>query len=266
MRISRPGISYLNPYIDRSNPTSISYGNPDLDVEKAQNVSLVYNYFSARFIMNLTLSYSHTGNGIEQYSFMDGPIMNTTYGNIVRRDKTGLNAFINWMPFVKTRIFLNGGVSYTDNRSNSLDIRRHGWQGNAMVGLQQSLPRDFKAGAFLMTSTKSHTLQGWNSGFRMLNINLSKGFLNNDLNVSVGATTGLSKGGKMKIENYSENKNFNNLTSIRVPMAGFTVGVTYSFGNSRNISIRNKSNVDDDYIEHSSDMNQLASPEMSRGM
>ena len=40
MRISRPGISYLNPYVDRSNPTALSYGNPDLDVEKANMSAL----------------------------------------------------------------------------------------------------------------------------------------------------------------------------------------------------------------------------------
>ena len=34
MRISRPGITFLNPYIDRSIPTALTYGNPDLDVEK----------------------------------------------------------------------------------------------------------------------------------------------------------------------------------------------------------------------------------------
>ncbi|MBQ8520892.1 MAG: TonB-dependent receptor, partial [Bacteroides sp.] len=34
MRISRPGIWYLNPFRNTSNPTNISYGNPDLESEK----------------------------------------------------------------------------------------------------------------------------------------------------------------------------------------------------------------------------------------
>jgi hypothetical protein len=33
MRISRPGISYVNPYVDKSNPIALTYGNPVLDVE-----------------------------------------------------------------------------------------------------------------------------------------------------------------------------------------------------------------------------------------
>ena len=35
MRIYRPGIWYLNPYLNDSNPTNITQGNPNLDSEKS---------------------------------------------------------------------------------------------------------------------------------------------------------------------------------------------------------------------------------------
>lgn len=35
MRIYRPGIWYLNPYLNDSNPTNITQGNPNLIVRKA---------------------------------------------------------------------------------------------------------------------------------------------------------------------------------------------------------------------------------------
>ena len=34
MRIYRPGIWYLNPYLNDSNPTNITQGNPNLDSEE----------------------------------------------------------------------------------------------------------------------------------------------------------------------------------------------------------------------------------------
>lgn len=43
LRISRPGITLLNPYVNKSDPTSISYGNTNLDAEEVHNISLVYN-------------------------------------------------------------------------------------------------------------------------------------------------------------------------------------------------------------------------------
>lgn len=257
MRISRPGISYLNPYVEKYDPTVLTYGNPDLDVEKSHNVGLVYNMFSTKLMMNMTLSNNYTGNGIEQYSFMKDNVLNTTYGNIVKRNNTGLNAYINWMPTVKTRIIFNGGVSYTDIRSRELGMSNSGWQGNAMLGVQQTLPLDFNASAFLIASTKSHTLQGWSSGFQIFTFNVSKSFLDKNLNISAGLNTGLSKGGKLTMETYTATKNFTNHSKVSVPMLGFTVGVTYTFGNSKNIALKNKKIIDSDFIEQKSDTEQI---------
>lgn len=261
MRISRPGISYLNPYVDRSNPTALTYGNPDLDVEKSQYVGLAYNMFTSKLLINLTLSDNYTGNGIEQYSFMDGNMLNTTYGNIVRRNRTGLNAYINWMPRSNTRLFLNGDVNYTDIRSSRLKLHNSGWQASAMLGVQQTLPAEIKLGAFLMASTKNHTLQGWSSGFQMLSLNLSRSFLDNNLNITVSATTGLSKKGRMEIESFSANRDFSNHTRMSVPMAGFSIGVSYTFGNAGNIKTHTTRRSGNDFLEQKSGMEQIASPQ-----
>lgn len=257
MRIARPGISYLNPYVDRSNPTMISYGNSNLNVEKAHNVSLVYNYFSPKLILNVSLTDNYTGNGIEQYSFYKDGILNSTYGNIVKRNKIGLNAYVNWMASPKTRIFLNGSIGYIDLRSTALDAKNSGWQGNAMLGVQQTIPWDIKGGLFLISSTKNYTLQGWSSGFNMLSINLSKSLLNDKLSVSVGFNTGLSKNGNIHIESFSQSKDFTNHQTIKVPMTSFTVGVTYTLGNFKTKPKEQKRALDNDYIEQKSQMEQL---------
>ena len=183
MRISRPGISYLNPYVNRADPNSLSYGNTDLDVEKSHNISLVYNLYSTKLMLNVNVHHNFTDNAIEQYSFFDGTLLNTTYGNIVKRHQTGVNVYANWLLAPKTRIMLNGGLNYNDMRSSVLDLKNSGWQGNMMAGLQQTMPWDLKLGAYLITSTKSYTLQGWSSGFNILTANLSKSFFNDKLSL-----------------------------------------------------------------------------------
>lgn len=257
MRIARPGISYLNPFVDRSTPTVISYGNPNLDVEKAHNVSLVYNFFSPKLIMNATLKDNYTGNGIEQFSFYNDGVLNTTYGNIVKRNNIGLNVYMNWMLAPKTRIFLNGGVSYVDLRSSKLDAKNSGWQGNAVAGLMQTLPWDIRGGLYLITSTKSYTLQGWTGGFNMLSANLSKSLLNDKLNISLGFTTGLSGHGNISIETYSRSRDFTNHQTIKVSMTTVTVSATYTIGSFKAKSKEAKKAIDSDYIEHKSDMEQI---------
>ena len=137
MRISRPGISYLNPYVDKTNPIALSYGNPELDVEKNHNVSLVYNLFTPKLMVNLNLHHNFVDNANSQYSFYDAEgLLNTTYGNIVKRHQTGLNGYVNYLMTKNTRIVFNGGLNYTDLRSSALDQSNSGWTANAMVGLQ----------------------------------------------------------------------------------------------------------------------------------
>ena len=253
MRISRPGITYLNPYVDKTNPTTRTYGNTDLDVEKNHNLALVYNMFTPKLMLNLNLHHNFTDNAIEQYSFYDAQnLLNTTYGNIVRRHQTGLNGYVNWLAAKNTRLFLNGALNYTDLRSNTLSQSNSGWSANAMIGLQQTLPADFKLSVYAMTSTKNYTLQGWSGGFNLITANISKSLLKDKLNLSLMGMMGLNKGGNINIESHSQGKDFTSHTLTKVPLYGFTFTVSYTFGNTKVKSKQHTSRVQNDYIEQQS--------------
>ncbi|MCH5229458.1 MAG: TonB-dependent receptor [Muribaculaceae bacterium] len=258
MRISRPGISYLNPYVNQADPTQITYGNPDLDIEKTQNVSLVYNLFTSQISLNATLSNSFTGNGIEQYSFLEDGILNTTYGNIVKKNLISLNAFLNWRIGKKTSIMFNGGGSYVDLKSKELMASNHGFQGNFMLGIQQQFPMGINGNVFMIMSTKNKSLQGWNSGFKMLAVNFSKSFIKDKLSLSLGFNTGLSKGGKMMIENFVETPSFSNKTTIKVPMLAVNLGITFKFGSTARVKEVKSSHIENDFIDTKSQMESIS--------
>ena len=257
MRISRPGISYLNPYVDRSNPTALSYGNPDLDVEKSHNIGLVYNMYTPKLMVNAKLTYSFCDNGIEQFSFYKDNLLNTTYGNTAKRNVTTLSLYGSWMPFKTTRLFMNGSLNYSDLRSDQLGLSNNGWQGNLMAGLQQTLPANFKMSLFAITSTKSYALQVWSSGFNMLTGSITKSFLNDKLNIGVQGMVGLSKGGSLNIESYSCGADFSNHMSIKVPISNVSLTVSYAFGNSKKQQKMFQSRVQSDYMEHQSNEERI---------
>ena len=253
MRISRPGISYLNPYVDKSNPIALTYGNPELDVEKSHNLSLVYNLFTPKLVVNLNLHHNFVDNAISQYSFYDSDnLLNTTYGNIVQRHQTGLNGYVNYLMTKNTRLFFNGSLNYLDLKSDALEQNNSGWTFNAMVGLQQTLPWNLKLSAFAITSTKSYTLQGWSGGFNLLTASLSKSLLKDKLNLSVSAMMGLNSGGKLNIESDTKGKDFTTHTNVRVPISGVTFTVSYTFGNSKVKTKQHVKRVQDDFIEQQS--------------
>ena len=253
MRISRPGISYLNPYVDKSNPIALFYGNPDLDVEKAHNVSLVYNLFTSKLMVNLNLHHNFVDNAISQYSFYDNNnLLNTTYGNVVKSHQTGVNGYVNYLLTKDTRLFFNGSLNYIDLRSTVLDESNNGWTANIMAGLQQALPWNLKLSAFVITSTKSYNLQGYTGGFNLATASISKSLFNDKLNLSISGMMGLNKGGNLNIETCSRGKNFTSYNNIKVPIYGVTFTVSYSFGNTKMTTKQHKSRVQNDFIEQQS--------------
>ena len=237
LRISRPGITYLNPYRDTSDPTALSYGNPDLDVEKNHNVSLVYNYFSSKVMLNLTGRWNHTGNGISSYSFYQDNILNTTYDNIIASTTTGLNAFLMWNAGSKTRIILNGGVDYADLRSDVLGQSNNGWSYNALLGFQQTLPWDLRFSANGILMSKSYNLQGWNTGISIGTVGLTKTFLDDRLSISVNAVSQLS-GKDLSIKAFTQTKDFTMNMASTIPMRQVGVSISWTFGKQGNFGVK----------------------------
>ena len=231
MRISRPGITYLNPYVNISDPTVKTYGNTDLKTEMANNMNLVYNYFSPKWIVNLTLRDTYTGNGISQYSFYDnGNILNTTYGNIVSSNNIGFNLFLIWIPGNKTRIIFNGGGGYNSLYSKTLSQSNSGFDYNAMLGVQHTMPWDLRFSANLIAIGRTVNLQGWNSGMAMGTLGLTKSILEDRLTFSLNGVTHLTGGKGMRQTSWREGADFTSKTVNTIPMRTLTFSVSFSFG------------------------------------
>ena len=232
MRISRPGITYLNPFVD-------NIGNPDLRPETGHNISLTYNYLSPKWILNMSLRQGFVRNGMSAYSFYDNDhLMNTTYGNIVNSGTTGLNAFVMWIPGQKTRVILNGSTSYTDIRSEELEQKNSGWTYSALLGVQQTLPWDLRLSANAIASGRTVTLQGWSSGMLVGILGLTKTFLDDRLGVSLSGLSHLTGGRGLKVESISETKEFVSRTVTSIPIRMISLNLTFSFGKQEKVSVK----------------------------
>ena len=120
MRISRPGIGYLNPFVNDQDPTHITYGNPGLSAEKAHNLNVNYNLFTRVVMLNATLRHSFQNNSIEELTRKEADnVLYTTYGNVGKRRSTELNLFVNFNLGPKTRLTLNSATSYVHLQSAS---------------------------------------------------------------------------------------------------------------------------------------------------
>ena len=229
MRINRPGIWYLNPFRDESNPTSVSYGNPNLDTEKSHNLGLTYSSFTAKFSVNATINYMFINNGIERYSFMNDGVMESTYGNVSKTKRTRLSLWANWNPGSTTRISINASGSYADYKSDMLRSHNYGWQGNLFGNVQQTLPWKLRLSLYGGGSTANVSLQGEGSSYYFYGIGLSRAFLKEDrLNISISTSNLFQK--YMTYNSETLTDTFRSWSESKSPNRYVGVSVSWRFG------------------------------------
>lgn len=229
MRINRPGIWYLNPFRDTSNPTSVSYGNPDLETEKAHILGMTFSSFSAKFSLNAGLNYTFTNNGIERYSFMNEGILENTYRNAGKKQTTRLSLWMNWNPGNTTRISINAAGSYSDFKSDLLNTHNSGFNGSLYGNIQQTIPWDLRLSMYGGGSTPYISLQGKGSSYYYYGLNLSRSFLKEKrLNVSVYASNFFNKYNTYSNETVTET--FRSWSNNKSYSLGYGVSISWRFG------------------------------------
>ena len=205
MRIYRPGIWYLNPYLDDSNPTNINQGNSHLDSEKSHSFNLSYSNFTQKFNINLSARYSFTNNSIERVTEqvkdteifgLQNPtgkeVLYSTYQNIGKSRNASLSGYINWNATSNTRIYANlyGNYTYLEGANG---LKNDGWNLFAYGGAQQSLPHDWRISLNIYGQTPWIMLQGKGSSFFDYGLSVNKSFLKKRLTLSAFASNFFKK-------------------------------------------------------------------------
>ena len=231
MRISRPGIWYLNPYINDMDPNNISYGNPNLESEQQHNFNINYGTFTQKINFNATLTYSFAQNAVTSISFIDeNGVTNNTYANVGKNQTIGTNIYASWTPTVSIRTYINGGMNYTDIRSNDESgLSNSGFSGRAFGGITYTLPLDIRLGAnggLFMNRIQLQTVQ---SPFYYYSFSLMKSFLDKKLDLALNVQDIFSK--YREISSTTTGVGFKQKSINMNPVRNLRLSVTYRFGN-----------------------------------
>lgn len=205
MRIYRPGIWALNPYLNDADPSYISRGNPELDSEKSHAFNLSYSNFIQKFNVNISARYSFTNNSIEnvtrlmpdtEIEGLKNPtgkdVLYSTYANIGKTRYASVNGYVNWNATSRTRIYMNmsGNYSYLEGGEG---MRNDGWSLFAYGGAQHTLPHDWRISMNVFGQTPWIMLQGKGSSFFDYGVSVNKSFLNKRLTLSAFASNFFKK-------------------------------------------------------------------------
>jgi len=142
----RPGISLLNPYLDKTDPFNIVQGNPGLKSEYKNSFDLYYSYRSRNnFAIMTTLRGEFVDNSIERMTIVnDENITVTSYENLGKKKTFSAHVQLSYSLYKKISIssqiginrnFYSGVNIKNDNTSISANLSVSGtiWKGGRMT-------------------------------------------------------------------------------------------------------------------------------------
>lgn len=233
LRIGRPDIYYLSPYVNHLSPEKISYGNPNLESETAHNFQLNYSLFSQKFSVNFSATYSTSYNGLTFYSFMKDGVEHSTSGNFLHSKQWSFDTYLNVNPWKSTAFTLNGNLKYSDLKSYRTNDHNYGFSGNFFAMLRQDLPWKLKFALGAGATWGDISLQGQGSEFKYYFLNLSRSFLEEDrLTVTLNGFNIFNP--RQTLKNTTQTTMFRSSESYVIHgLSRVSLGISWRFGKLR---------------------------------
>lgn len=252
MQISRPAVSQLDPSENRSNPMSISYGNPSLSSSRTNSISMTYSNYAGMFGGEGSVGYNRMSDLIAAYSFVDDSgVINTTYGNIGSCDALYLYLYLNARPLSGLTINASGSAQYRAFKAPFIDLNTRGWGGYFSLSADYDLPHDWSVGAYGGMSYSGVYMQsrGGHSGW--YGVSIDKKLLGDRLTLSLSANDFLKS--HYTYRRTSEAPGYTLTSEGRYPQWNIRFGIRYRLG-SLSTSVRHtaKSVSNDDLSSGSS--------------
>lgn len=249
-RIQRPSLTFLNPYVNYSNPVNITVGNPLLDPEISDNYEFSFGNYTKVGGFGLNFYHKRLNNAIETYRFINSSgVYITTYANIGKNIQNGMDLNLNfrgkgWM------LFLNGGLGYV-NISSIVDtgvvagISASGW--TYVVGLRgnYSINDNWLIEGFSRINAPQFSLQGFSQNWMFHTIGIKRTFNEGKGGLGLGLDNPFTPRVTLKTEN--KGQSFELYSERVLNMWGVRINFNYSFGdvktkntNIRSIRIKNE--------------------------
>jgi outer membrane receptor protein involved in Fe transport len=202
-RIERPGLWYLNPYVNRIDPRNIYFGNPNLVAALNHAFDLSYSTFVKKSSVNASLFYNFTNNSIQQFTTLGtDSIARTTYGNIGKNQRLGISLNTN-MNLTQNLNFnlnastnfvqLNGVITAVDTLTKTsvlTPVSNNGFTANIFGYVSYKFGKTWRASGNIGYNSPQILLQGTSAGYAYNSFSVTKNLFKKDkgsINLSVSS-------------------------------------------------------------------------------
>ncbi|MCE1199397.1 MAG: outer membrane beta-barrel family protein, partial [Marinilabiliales bacterium] len=229
-RLSRPGIWYLNPYVNDLDPLNISYGNPKLHAEVSHVVDLTYGKFTAKYNLNMNLSGAMTNNTIERYTTINsGGVKVSTYDNIGKMRKLGTNIFGSLRMGKKLNANLNLSLYYKTVASNDdRNLKNQGFSSQAYLNVRYNVWKNGTISGNGGIFSPEVMLQGQSSTYYYNSFGLSQELFDKKVRLSANISSPFQS--RYKNEMTMSDPSFTQTSTYYQYRRQFNINISYKFG------------------------------------
>jgi hypothetical protein len=250
-RIERPGLFFLNPYIDKTDPRYVSYGNPGLFPATSHLFNLTYSRYANGTSINVGLFYNYTNNPIQRITTIsEDTVAITTFSNIGRNSNYGINVSGNTTVFRKLNLNLNSSISHTSftRTSYSRIYTSSGIVGSVLLFMSYSFPQHWRISGNLGYNSPTLMAQGRGRGYVWHSLSINKDLLrDNKASFSAGVNNPLAGKRKSVVEIYDPA--FYQYQESFAQVRQFTISFTYRFGKITTDVTRRKRGIHNDDLK-----------------
>ncbi|GAB2967820.1 outer membrane beta-barrel family protein [Hymenobacter coalescens] len=254
-RIQRPGIWFLNPYINTADRRNVSSGNPDLNAELTDAYELTYTTFVKKSSVTFSGYWRQTNNAIESVArLVPGTqllptddttrILFTTFRNLARNANYGLSAFGSTKLTPKWSLSGNVNFYYRQVTSPTLRISNGGGMFNLNLNSSWQFEKGWSAQFFGFVNSRQVALQGRTSGYRVYSFGAKKEFWDKKANVVVSVINPFNRTLAFRNELTSPRFDYENNAYFYNRQLRVTFG--YRFGKLDNGPSRPKKSIQND--------------------
>ncbi|HYG38997.1 MAG TPA: TonB-dependent receptor family protein [Cytophagales bacterium] len=248
-RLQRPGLWFLNPYTNRTDPKNIYYGNPGLKPSVTNAIDLSYSTFIKGSSINTSLYYNFTDNSIQSFTIVEDSISKTTYRNIGKNKTLGLSINSNIVFSKKLTLNLNGNANYVDFSSsiNGRKITNSGITGSLNSYVSYNWGKGWRVGANFGVGLPHVGLQGKSNAYYYNNISINKKLFKDKLNLSASVNNPFEKTRVWR--NETTDVNFYQKQESWYQVRRFNFSVNYKFGKLKEGIARKKRGIQNDDVK-----------------
>ncbi|HRF92935.1 MAG TPA: outer membrane beta-barrel family protein, partial [Bacteroides graminisolvens] len=242
-RVSRPWGGQLNPFVNLTDSTNISYGNPLLLPQYSNSLELNYIKNWENHTLSASLYYRNTDNVIQRISYRDGDIMKSTFENIAKTQSAGTELILknNLFRMIDLTSTLNfyynklDGFSYLPAGATTPVVGEadEDFSWSARIIANVMLPWGVSLQATGDYNSRELVAQGYRKANHAIDLGLRKSFLDRKLSLTINTRDLLNS---RKRETITSGSGFSQESVFA--RSGRTVGftLTYNFGNMKGSS------------------------------